>query len=177
MQAVTHLAVGAALGALAFRLIPEGASRLWRVATVLAAAALAAASHSILDDLALATYHPPDARWRDPFWVGYHVLVVGAAIALAWRARRFAPTLAASLAPDVDWFIGRPLGLWEPGAVHAAFRRLPGLAQLSAALRDAVPDRRESAWGALPEAALAVLVLAAVLAAASGRRRGDAPAA
>jgi hypothetical protein len=149
VQAATHLAAGAALARALLR---------WPWL----AAAIAALTHVWVDDLAQATYHPPDPLLDDAFWVGFHLLVLGATLATAWIFRRHAWILLAAMAPDLDWFVGRPLGLWEPGALHEAFRSLPGIASVSDALRASVPDwRMLRAAGLLEIGLFAALVLGA----------------
>jgi hypothetical protein len=140
VQAVTHLALGAAVAVV---LAPGPAvgsrERRLRFGAAIAAAAL---SHALLDDLALATYHPPEALPGDPFWLGFHTLVFLAIAPVVWRFRRHGWVMAAALTPDLDWVLGRALGLWEPGALHGAFRALPGISAASEALRASVPDLR-----------------------------------
>lgn len=144
MQAATHLAAGAALAA-AF----PGRRRLTMP--------LAALAHPLLDDIALATYHPPDPAWGDPFWVGYHAAVLIATLATLMAFRRHAWILAAAMIPDLDW-IASPLGLWDRETLHIAFRAIPGIAWMSAGLRTLVPDLR-----LIPTAALAEIPLYATL--------------
>jgi hypothetical protein len=74
--------------------------------------------------------------------VGFHGLVLGATLTALWAFRAHGWILLAALAPDLDWFVARPLGLWDPGSLHEAFRSLPGIAAVSEALRASVPDWR-----------------------------------
>jgi hypothetical protein len=136
MQAATHLATGALLA----RALP----RLpWL------AAAIAALTHVLIDNVAVSTYHPPDPLLDDPFWIGFHLLVLAATLWAAFTFRRHGWILLAAMAPDLDWFIGRPLGLWDGDATHPLFRSIPGIAAISAWLRSSAPDLR-----LLPAAAL-----------------------
>jgi len=161
MQAVTHMAFGAALAVVLTPRRDEAQPR-WRAGRIAAAVVAAALSHPLLDDLARATYHPPNAQLHDPFWLGFHALVAVATVAFAWRFRRHGWFMAASLLPDLDWVIGRPLGLWSEGSAHAAFRAIPGLSSVSEALRGVVPDLRGGRSGALLELGLVALLLAIV---------------
>lgn len=67
-------------------------------------------SHMLLDKLARLTYHPPRAMPRDPFWLSYHLLILGAtlvALKLYWSDYKLG--ILASIVPDIDWIIFRPL--------------------------------------------------------------------
>ncbi len=146
VQWVTHLAAGAVLGRWARAAGAERSGRARAGAWTRKATAIVGAigSHVLLDDLALATYHPPRARLHDPFWLGVHVAAALGALAIAVRLRALWPYLVAACLPDLDWVLGRPLGWWRAGAVHAALRALPGLAVVSKTLRAHVPDWREA---------------------------------
>ncbi|RME71787.1 MAG: hypothetical protein D6776_09760 [Planctomycetota bacterium] len=166
MQAVTHLAAGAAIAAW---LRPHESRARLAVAT-----ALAALSHVPLDDLALATYHPPRPLLHDPFWIAFHAAAWLGAALVAWRWRASAVVLAAALLPDLDWVLARPTGLWEPGALHAAVRALPGMREVSGTLRAVVPDLRAQPAAAAVELAIVALLLA--LAHRAQRRAAPTPA-
>lgn len=161
MQAITHLAFGAACAAALDAGVrnPEGSHRRGRLAL---AATVAALSHPLLDDLARATYHPAQAQLSDPFWLGWHALVWTAAVAVLWWRRGHYPVLLAALIPDLDW-LARPLDLWPEGALHGLFRSLPGIASVSEALRSVVPDWRLQPLAVVGEAALVVSLLLLVM--------------
>ncbi|RMG13592.1 MAG: hypothetical protein D6731_11880 [Planctomycetota bacterium] len=172
MQAVTHFACGAAIGA---ALLPPQPSERAPLARIGLAVGLAALGHALLDDLARATYHPPEPHWSDPFWLAFHLLLLPAALVVLWRFRRWWYVLAGSLVPDLDWVAGRALGLWDPGTLHALGRSVPGLAGISAWLRGVLPDLREVPAAALHEALLVGLLLACAFACERSRARVGAP--
>ena len=157
MQAITHLAFGAACAA---ALDPGAQSPgcAQRRVRLVAAASVAALSHPLLDDLALATYHPAEARLSDPFWLGWHALVWIGAVAVLWWRRGHLPVLLAAVLPDLDW-LARPLDLWPEGALHGLFRSLPGLANVSETLRAVVPDWRLQPLAVVGEAVLVMSLL------------------
>ncbi len=158
MQAITHFGAGVCLSLLLTgggreSLGPRG----YRLGAV---ALLAALSHPILDDLAQGTYHPPRAHWDDLFWVSFHGIALALAVGFAWRFRRHGWGMLFSLTPDLDWLVGRPLGLWSDGGIHASFRTIPGLEVLSEALQGAIPDLREVPAAAALEGVLIALLVA-----------------
>jgi len=176
VQAITHFAIGATVASLLLdRARPAEPTttddatraRRRRIALTAGAAAFVALTHVLVDDLARATYHPPDARWRDIAWLSYHAVVYLAILPVLFHVRRHAIVAIAALGPDLaDWLVVRPLGLWEGGLGHEALRRLPGIAQISGALQSALPDLREEPLAAIPE----LLAVAGLLAFVHARR-------
>jgi len=102
----------------------------------------AAFSHVVLDRLARLTYHPPEADFSDPFWLGYHLtLWVGFLVLLLCFGKTHKTGIAGALLPDFDWLVihgGSLLGFtlpgWQAPLLHQAFYRfldgIPGLAAL-----------------------------------------------
>lgn len=110
MQNPTHLLTGILIDRIARRYVSRG--------TTAAIIAAGVGSHGILDRLARVTYHPPEPRTSDHFWVTYHTFLWGlscALLAVYWREHHRG-MIAASL-PDADWLlreIARGLGFpWE----------------------------------------------------------------
>jgi len=98
-------------------------------------------SHGFLDKLANLTYHPPQPDFRNPFWVGYHSLVVVATVAFAvlwWK--KFKWGIIFACLPDLDWvFIhGREL-LQFLFSAQIGFYRHPYLHQADGYLWEHVP--------------------------------------
>jgi len=169
MQAMTHFAVGICAGAASVAIsktyIEQKFTRQsaqkkslygFLVATVLFS--LAALSHVLLDDIAKATYHPPDALLQDWFWIIFHALVAVVSVTLLWFYKNYWPFLIASVLPDIDW-IARFFSLWPDGSAHAFFRSLPLINQLSAFLQSVIPD-----WRFVPLASgIEIMILAGFL--------------
>jgi hypothetical protein len=66
--------------------------------------------HIISDKFARLTYHPPDALYSDPFWVVYHIsLLVGTLVSLKMYWKDYKLGIIASILPDIDWIIFRPI--------------------------------------------------------------------
>jgi hypothetical protein len=176
MQGMTHFAVGI-LGYSIYRYVhysmtkpnPKNISavikdsetvteQITRIFIALVILALVMFSHVLLDSLALATYHPPNALLDSGFWLGFHALVALLTIYLAWKYRGIWLFLLASIVPDSDW-IARPFGWWSEGAVHAYFRNLPVLAELDTFLASHLPDWRMSPLASINELLLLTLLM------------------
>ncbi len=71
-------------------------------------------SHSILDAVAIATYHPPNALLDDPFWWTFHILDYSIlAIFVIYYFKKCWYAMAAADLPDLwDWFMVRPIADW-----------------------------------------------------------------
>lgn len=175
MQAMTHFAVGICAGAASYAFTktyiqeklnnhPVQQKSLYGFAVATVFFSLAALTHVLLDDIARATYHPPDALLQDGFWIIFHALVLVVSVALLWFYKSYWPFLLASVLPDIDW-VARIFSLWPDGSAHALFRSLPLISQISASLQSVMPD-----WRFVPLAAgieimilLSFLVLARLL--------------
>lgn len=154
MQAITHFLTGVAIEQRAQALQPSGLR--WA-----AVAGLGIVSHGLLDRLARLTYHPPDARWHDPFWVAFHVpIFVGSAVVLVryWKHYKWG-MLFASL-PDFDWVLIKPLQLvgvklevngptWLHRIAYSILDTLPILRET-----ERIPTRTDTQSGVVLEAAL-----------------------
>jgi hypothetical protein len=79
----------------------------------------------LVDVVALLTYHPPDPRPGDKFWVGYHIWILGLTVVLAVVfIRGFFWVLLGSLLVDViDWGILRGVLHREP-KIHPIIDRM-----------------------------------------------------
>lgn len=97
MQEPTHILAGVLIQ----RGFAPGRSRPLALCLTGVAAFL---SHGLLDHLANATYHPPNADFKNPFWVGFHsgVLVLTIVFLFMWW-RRFKWGIFFACLPDLDW--------------------------------------------------------------------------
>ncbi len=105
MQAPTHILTGILLLEIFRAIFP--ASALWiQIVVVLP---LSIASHFVIDALAIFTYHPPKADWKDWFWVSYHLLIyIGSVVILVFFLVEYWWVIIAANLPDiVDWLILR----------------------------------------------------------------------
>ena len=73
MEAITHILTGVLIQILCFEYIPFPYN-------IIITVILAFFSHFLIDALAKITYHTPDARWKDPFWVIWHVIIFASSI-------------------------------------------------------------------------------------------------
>lgn len=99
MQAPTHILAGVVIGKL-FEW------RTYRGVSLFLTAVLAFLSHAVLDKLAKATYHRPDADFGDPVWVGFHLIVALVTVIflyLWWTEYKWGIVFA--VLPDMDWVI------------------------------------------------------------------------
>lgn len=166
MQLPTHLLVGALIEKAAGRAPPPARRSLTIIAGLL--------SHRLLDLATPLTYHPPDARPRDPFWLGYHIGLLALTVAVVRRYRRLGLGMFAAALPDIDWLIAHParalgLPIWREPHLHRALESATApLAAPGWVTRSG--DRRDRRSAALVE----VAVIAALLAA---NRRSDPPSA
>jgi hypothetical protein len=159
MQTPTHILIGALIQKAVERRVPR---RLvpW------VSAPLALLSHGVLDKLARFTYHPPQARWRDPFWVTFHAAALAGSVALFRRyGRRFKWGVRPAVAQDLEWVAVHGLRALRPdvdpfggvrlhGLVSEALDRVPGVRAL-----ERLPHWTHKRKAALVEAALIGLVL------------------
>jgi hypothetical protein len=107
-----------------------------------ACAPLALLSHGVLDKLARFTYHPPEARWRDPFWCAFHAAVLAGSVALFRRyGRRFKWGVGFAVAQDLEWVAAHGARTIRPGTdlfgeasphrlMSCALDRVPGVRAL-----------------------------------------------
>ena len=135
-------------------------------------------SHGLLDRLADITYHPAQANFKDPFWVGYHLYVLIATVGFLcvwWR--RFKWGIFFAMLPDFDWvfihgqeifhikipFYRRP---HMHDFLHLIFNQTPPFSHLR------VPNNRHNPWACLFEFGL-VLAMLAVIWFLTQRKRQD----
>lgn len=102
MQAITHFFSGIFISIL---LEPLGITWL----RLLLITGLCVLAHFLIDALAKITYHPPDAKWDDAFWVSWHAIVyVGSVACAIIFIRSFFFGMLVSVIPDIyDWGIIR----------------------------------------------------------------------
>ena len=105
MQAPTHILTGILLLEI-FRAIFPTAPLWLQVVVVLP---LSFVSHFVLDALAIFTYHPPKADWKDWFWVSYHsVIYIGSVVILVFFLIEYWWVIIVANLPDlVDWLVLR----------------------------------------------------------------------
>lgn len=98
MQAYTHFFVG-----ILIQYALRGVAPIWL--RVLLVIILSFLSHFPVDVLAKMTYHPPEARPKDPFWVGYHlyVLVMTIVVLVVFWGNYWVAILSAVLVDLYDW--------------------------------------------------------------------------
>jgi hypothetical protein len=159
MQTPTHIVIGALIQQTLEKRVP-------RELVPWASSPLALLSHGMLDKLARLTYHPPEARWRDPFWCAFHGAVLAGSVALFRRyGRRYAWGVRFAVAQDLEWVAAHGARTLKPGTelfgdwsphqiVSRALDRVPGVRALSRLPR--WTHRREAA---LMEVALIGLAL------------------
>jgi uncharacterized protein (TIGR00251 family) len=131
-------------------------------------AVVAFLSHGLLDRLANATYHPPNADFHDPFWVIFHscILVLTIVFLVIWW-RRFKWGIFFAALPDLDWvfihgqeifhiqlpFYQKPI---MHNLLHKVFDDMPPFSYLT------VPNHRHNPWACLWEVALVLALLAVI---------------
>jgi hypothetical protein len=136
--------------------------RAWEKVLIATAAFL---SHGMLDKLANFTYHPPNADFHDPFWVGYHlcVLIVTILFVCRWWPRFKLGVTFATL-PDLDWVLLKSQDFFH---FTIPFYRSPHMHRLLSVLVDAtppfsdlkIPSHRYQHWACLYEVALIAVLL------------------
>lgn len=152
MQAYTHFLVGICVQLLIRRWVT---SWLW----IPLVGVLAFASHVPVDVFARATYHPPDARPHDKFWVAYHVGVFGLSIVVAvvfWSRFWFA-MLCATLVDVYDWGIVRGVRALKHDPTWAEGREFhPVIDRIRTRWFQWLPDWNLERKGVVPELLLLV---------------------
>jgi hypothetical protein len=86
-------------------------------------------SHVIVDVFSLMTYHVPDPRPYDKFWLSYHIVMyILTAIFTLFLVKEFwIPMVASCLIDIADWLFIRPIFKKQKGIIHpyiVAFRNL-----------------------------------------------------
>ncbi|MHA1821948.1 MAG: hypothetical protein ACTSU2_09175 [Promethearchaeota archaeon] len=107
MQAPTHFLVGIFIYKLWLLIIPNKNSLLFIIPMLI----FVFFSHYLVDAFAYLTYHVPDARPQDKFWLSYHIFIYSMTLFMViffWRP--YWPALIASIFIDIiDWGILRPI--------------------------------------------------------------------
>lgn len=154
MQAPTHILAGVIIQKSLERWQPR-ALRLGLIAV------LAFLSHGFLDKLARITYHPANANFHSPVWVGYHSLLLVITIlflCLWWRTYKWGIIFA--VLPDVDWVFIHGQEIFHfrlpfyrtphlHNLLHLIFDKWPPFIYL-----DRLPNNRLKPWACLWEAPL-----------------------
>lgn len=119
---------------------------------------LAFLSHGLLDSVAVATYHPPEAMFDDIFWVASHTLWYGLLIvALVLYLRTYWYAILAATLPDLwDWFLVRPVFDWQLGNPELA--ETVYLHPYVVYQPSWLPDLTMNPLGVLPELVLIVIL-------------------
>lgn len=121
MQGATHVLVGISLEKI-FR-----KDRMRPVLRFLVIAVLALFLHSVFDRIARITYHPPDARYNDVFWVAWHLVIYSVSIYLLVKFwAKYPIGITFSILPDFDWVIlhgskallGQHPSWYQEGHIH-----------------------------------------------------------
>jgi hypothetical protein len=125
-------------------------------------------SHGLLDRLANATYHPPNADFHNTFWVCFHsgVLICTIFFLFVWW-RQFKWGIFFAALPDLDWvfihgqeilhihlpFYHKP---YMHNLLHLVFDVMPPFSYLR------VPNHRHNPWACLWEVSLVLAMLVAI---------------
>ncbi len=125
-------------------------------------------SHGLLDRLANATYHPPNANFEDPFWVCFHsgVLIFTIVFLIVWW-RRYKWGIFFAALPDLDWVFIHGQKIFH---IHLAYYRKPHMHNLLHVVFDVwppfkylrIPSHRFNPWASLYEVSLVLAMLIAI---------------
>jgi hypothetical protein len=154
MQAPTHILTGILLLVIFQAIFPT--APLWlQIVVVLP---LSFASHFILDASSIITYHPPEADWKDWFWVSYHLLIyIGSIVILVFfLVDYWWVIIAANLVDIVDWLILRAIFKKEP-LLHKGADKLRNF------LFKQTPNWNHKRWTIIIEIVIVGVLLASVL--------------
>ena len=132
-------------------------------------------SHGLLDRLANATYHPPDANFHNLFWICFHsgVLIFTVLFLVIWWKRYKWGIFFAAL-PDLDWvfihgqkILGIHLSFYQKphmhNLLHVVFDETPPFSCLR------IPNHRHNPWACLYEVCLIAAMLGAIYFLTRGR--------
>jgi len=155
MQAPTHFFTGILLAKIIKVLVPN-LPLFWQVVLI---GSLAVASHFLLDGIAISTYHPPQAKWDDRFWVIFHVVFVyiGAVVVVIIFFREYWWIMIFAYLPDlIDWNIMRGLLHRDP-IVH------PVIDKFRTRYFAWLPDLRDKNWAVLIEGGLNSILIIGII--------------
>jgi len=122
-------------------------------------------SHGLLDRLANATYHPPNANFHSVFWVCFHSGVLLLTIYFLCKFwRRYKWGIFFAMLPDLDWVFIHGQEVFHQ---HWSFYRKPIMHNLLHQVFDVmppfsylfVPSHRQNPWACLWEVAIVVTLL------------------
>ena len=159
MQAVTHFLASIILQTLIFPENPPfGSSEIQIIIGILAIFF----SHFFIDIFAKITYHPPNARVEDKFWVISHIIFyIGAGVVLIYFWIPYWPGMLFSILIDIyDWgfirggrYIKKDPDWAEKYSIH------PLIDKIRDKLFFWLPNWNEKRYGVIPEIILICLLL------------------
>ena len=154
MQAPTHILIGILFLEIFRILFPY--SPIWL--QIIVVIPLGIASHFLLDAVAIITYHPPKADWKDWFWISYHSLIyLGSIVILIFFFVEYWWAIIAANFPDlVDWLILR-LILRKKPVIH------PVIDKLRSFLFKRTPNWNHKRWTIIIEFGIIGILLTMVL--------------
>ena len=162
MQGPTHILVGISLEKIFSK------KRMQPVVRFVVIAVIALFLHSVFDRIARITYHPPDARYHDPFWVGWHLIIYGLTIYMLVKYwRKYPIGITFSILPDFDWVIlhgskalmGEHPIWYQTGHIHQFLHNITDAVPPFSLLHQHLPDRTDDKLGFLWEALIIISLL------------------
>ncbi|MEX2681712.1 MAG: hypothetical protein Q6373_008930 [Candidatus Sigynarchaeota archaeon] len=159
MQFITHAFSGIFMMALIQALVPVA----WlRYVLMLPSGILL---HFLVDGLVDITYHPPNPRLQDPFWKGWHAVVIAGSIlvAIVFWVPYFWGVFFACTVDIVDWGITRPVcvlkkvQLPEDPNLYPRYFIHHWIGRFRSRCFSFLPDWKEKRRGILPEIAIWVV--------------------
>lgn len=111
-------------------------------------------SHVIVDVFALMTYHVPDPRPNDKFWLSYHIFMYIATVifVLFYISAYWVPMMASVLVDLADWLIIRPIFKKDKGVIH------PYIVAIRNLFFPWIPNFIEKKWSVIIEFGLIALL-------------------
>ncbi len=159
MQGATHVLVGISLEKIFNK------KRMKPMARFVVIAVLGLFLHSVFDRIARITYHPPDARYHDPFWVGWHLVIYSLTIYMLVKYWRHYPIgITFSILPDFDWVIlhgskallGHHPSWYQEGHIHRLLHTITDHIPPFSLLHTHLPDNTDGKLGIVWEILLIV---------------------
>ncbi len=118
--------------------------------------------HFLIDGLVDITYHPRTPRMQDPFWKGWHLIVIvgSVAVAVVFWVPYFWGMLFAYIVDVIDWGITRPIcalkkvQLPEDPAFYPRYFIHYWIGRFRTKTFPFLPDWKEERYGIVPELAI-----------------------
>ncbi|MBD3351483.1 MAG: hypothetical protein GF364_08345 [Candidatus Lokiarchaeota archaeon] len=150
MQAPTHFLMGILIYKIFENLITP-LNICWNILLVYPLIIL---SHFLIDAIAKITYHVPDARPQDKFWLGYHIFILGLTLFfIFWFWNPFILAMFFSVLVDIiDWGILRAIRKREP-IIH------PIIDKFRNSLFSWLPELIEKKWTVINEFTIISILL------------------